>query len=247
MRRWFAHSSILSDILCGILSSILSVPIIALLKFLRDSLSFSILCIVFLFCCFFFFVSLKFIATRKTLDKTLANYAKTSQEIKAIYPNKDSFMQVLIAILPKAHKVDILDLRGFIFTQQDSPLFSILSSSLGTDYRILLSDPDSMNTEYRAKCMPNKPLNALKNEIQASINVIEGLKKSNIRLRTYWSYNVLRLIFIDGELFLTPFREGDFLSSAPTFRIPANGALFKCYETLFEEIWASQSEQAVGR
>lgn len=175
----------------------------------------------------------------------MANYAEFSQEIQAVYPDKDALMQALIVVLPKARKVDILDLRGFIFTQQNSPLFSILSSSSGTDYRILLSAPDSTNTTYRANCMPSKPITALKNEIQASISVIVGLKRSNIRLRTYCSHNVLRLIFVDDELFLTPFRSGDFLSSAPTFKISANGALFKCYEALFSEIWDNQSEKAI--
>ena len=154
-------------------------------------------------------------------------------------------MQTLIAVLPKARKVNILDLRGFIFTQQDSPLFSVFASSSDTDYRILLSDPDSTNTIYRAKCMPNKPMKALKGEIQASISVIAGFKKSNIRLRTYCSHNVLRLIFVDGDLFLTPFRKGTFLSSAPTFKVSADGALFKCYKALFSEIWDNQSEEAV--
>ena len=202
MRYCIAYSSFFSNMLCGIISSILSVPIIALLKFLRNTLSFPFLCIVFCFTVVFIFLLIKLILTQKTLSKILNNYTSFSQEIQAVYPNKEALIQTLTVILPKAHKVDILDLRGFIFTQQDSPLFSILLSSQATDYRILLSDPNSTNTAFRAQYIPNKPVEALKNEIQASISVIEGLRKNNISLRTYDSHNVFRLIFVDKELFL---------------------------------------------
>lgn len=245
MKEWFSDSRALPNILCGIISSILSALIIALLKFLRDSLSSTFLCVTFCIIVAFFFLLIKLVVTKKAHAKFLSNFEEISQEIQAIYPDRFALMQALIAVLPKAHKVDILDLRGFIFTQQDPPLFSILASSTDTDYRILLSAPDSTNTTYRANCMPNKPIRALKSEIQASISVIAGFKKSNIRLRTYCSHNVLRLIFVDGELFLTPFRRGTFLSSAPTFKVSANGALFKCYEALFSEIWDNQSEEVV--
>jgi len=200
------------------------------------------LSVIFCFVVAFFFLLIKFVAVKSALTKTQADCTKFSKEIQGIYPNKDALIQALLGILPKARKVDVLDLRGFIFSQQDSPLFPIFSSSLSTDYRILLSDPDSANTAYRANCMQNKPIKAIKSEIQSSVSVITGLKKSNIKVRTYCSYSVLRLIFIDGELFVTPFRKGALLASAPTFKISANGALFKCYEALFSEIWDNQSE-----
>lgn len=123
-------------------------------------------------------------------------------------------------MLPKAHQVDIFDLRGFYYTQQDSELFHILSTSSKTEFRILLSELNSDNTNYRANQIPNKSVTSLKNEIQASINTISNLNKNNVKIKLYCIHNVTRLIFVDNELFLTPFRNGDFLSHATTYRIP---------------------------
>lgn len=177
MKQQFSNSGALPNILYGFISSILSALIIALLRLLHDSFSSAFLGIAFCFTVAFFFLLIKLIATKKAYVKMMSNHMEFSQEIQEIYPDKSALMQALTAVLPNARKVDILDLRGFIYTQQDSPLFSILASSWDTDYRILLSDPDSPNTTYRANCMPNKPIKALKSEIKASISVIAGLKR----------------------------------------------------------------------
>lgn len=163
------------------------------------------------------------------------------KEISAIYPNGIALKEILVELLPKANQVNILDLRGFYYTQQDSPLFRIISTASRTEFRILLSEPGSDNTIYRANQIPNKPLKTLENEIKTSISIITSLNKNSVKIRLYYLHNVVRLIFIDNELFLTPFRDNDFLSYALTYRISHNSALFKCYHDYFLEIWNNQS------
>ena len=242
----------LSNILCGIISSLISIPVTTLLKAILNKLtpnelSFPLFCAMFALVIISIFLLIKFLLTKKAF-KDICNHINSMEilkEIKTVYPNSAALRETLIDLLPQASRVNILDLRGFYYTQQDSPLFRIISASSKTEFRILLSEPDSANTIYRANHIPNKPEMILKNEIQASIDTITSLNKNNVKLKLYHLHNVTRLIFIDDELFLTPFRDGDFLAHAPTFRIPNTGTLFKCYQDYFSEIWNNQSNKVL--
>lgn len=235
----------LLSILYGIISSLLIFPIVALLRFLYSSLPLACLCVTFCFAVIFFFILIKLIFTKRAYSELCKKQSLITEEIQEIYINKEAFIKALSNAMSTAQNVDIMDLRGFIFTQQDSPLFSLLSTSTTTDYRILLSQPDSSNTSYRASCMQGKPIAALKSEINASFKVLLDLKKSNIKVRAYSLLNAVRLIFVDETLFMTPFRQDAFLSSAPTFKIPSSSAMFKCYKAFFSEMWDKQSKEIV--
>ena len=242
------NNNFLSNIVCGIISSIISIPITALLKVILDKLtpdtiSLPWLCAMLVLVLISTFLLIKLLLAKKALSefRNQINSTEMLKEIKAVYPNGDSLKEVLVELLPQASRVDILDLRGFYYTQQDSPLFRLISTSPKTEYRILLSESDSVNTIYRAAHIPNKTVIALKREIQASISIITSLNKDKVKLKLYHLHNVTRLIFVDDELFLTPFRDGHFLAYAPTYRIPYDSALFKCYQDYFLEIWNNQS------
>lgn len=247
MERVNSNNFIL-NIVCGIISSVISIPITTLLKVILDKLTSNILstpwfCVILVLVFISTFLLIKLLHAKRYPNehRNHDNSTEILKEIKAVYPNRDALSEVLIELLPKARQVDILDLRGFYYTQQDSPLFQLISTSTKTEYRILLSEPDSDNTIYREKHILNKPETTLKSEIQASISVISNLNKDNVKLKLYRLHNVTRLIFVDDQLFLTPFRDEHFLAYAPTFRIPYDGALFKCYQDFFREIWNRQS------
>lgn len=235
----FRENKMFSNIIYGVISSIFSICITSGITFLYEyfktqELPLGILVLLFVFISSTILLIIKmYLIYKKT---KIINY-----EVKDLYPNFESLSNVLKEILPTAKQVNILDLRGFLYTQQDSLLFKEIFNNDNALFHILLSDPSSSNTYYRANHTPNKSPKVMMNEIQSSIDSIIELNKKNIQLKLYKEHNVFRLIFIDDELFATPFRDGSFISNAPTMKFSKDSAFYKCYKDYFQELWDNQS------
>lgn len=174
------------------------------------------------------------------------NYKKNNTlnfEIENILQNEVELEMVLDTEFEKAKEIKILDLRGFLYTQQDKKLFKRIAV-LDILIQFLLSNPLSEAARFRESKTPYKKKGAFKIEIQTSIDSLSNLSKNNIMIRTFTEHIIFRLIFINNSfLYLTPFRDGKFISDAPTYKIRNGSSLYECFDNYYSEIWNNKSEK----
>lgn len=236
-------------VLLGLISSMISMPLTAIINSIymvwkSSAIPLSIQFLIFLKIAIIIILSIFLSQAKKRLKQIDEDIVLFRSEIKQIYSNTSSLQKELEFLFNQAQHIEILDLRGFLYTQQDSKLFRIIAARADLSLQVLLSSPTSGNTKYRATHIPQKTFDSLAREIQSSIDTLLCLNRANIKVRTYGTYNVVRLIFIDNELFLTPFRNENFISSALTLRMDQNSHLYKCYRDYYVALWDTMSDEA---
>lgn len=191
----------------------------------------------------FIFLSLIILVLVCLMIKKYKKVTILSKEFDCILCNEAELEVALDADFAIAKKIRILDLRGFLYTQQNRKLFKRIAT-LDIPMEFLLSNPFSESARFREIKTPYKNQGAFKVEIQTSIDSLNNLSKKNIVIKTFNEHIIFRLIFIDDSfLYLTPYRDGKFLSDAPTYKIRNGSSLYECFDNYYTEIWNNKSEK----
>lgn len=225
----------------GILSSIFATILIYLMTKLFNILNNDIKSIS-----IFILLSLLCLIIMTLFYLLFINYKKNvalNIEFECILQNEAELEMMLDTEFANAKEIKILDLRGFLYTQQDKKLFRRITT-LDIPIQFLFSNPLSEASRFRESKTPYKKEGAFEIEIQTSIDSLSNLSKKNILIRTFNEHIIFRLIFInDCFLYLTPFRDGKFISDAPTYKIRNGSSLYECFDNYYSEIWNNKSEK----
>lgn len=229
--------SFVIGVLSSIFATILITIMIKLFNILDNDIRLMSVFIVFLLLCLIIIVLIYLLFINYKKNSTLNN------EFECVLQNEAELEMVLETEFANAKEIKILDLRGFLYTQQDKKLFKKIAM-LDIPMQFLFSNPFSAAASFRECKTPYKNKGAFEIEIQTAINSLSNLYKKNIMIRTFKEHIIFRLIFVNNSsLYLTPFRDGKFISDAPTYKIKNSSSLYECFDNYYSEIWSNKSEK----